>query len=66
MKWSLPAAGDSDANPSIKGNTILCDTLVSGRRQLVSMKDNGTEITMAWGANNDICFISNIQDATEI
>jgi TolB protein len=40
------SAGDSDANPSIKGNMILCDTLVGGKRQLVSMKDNGTEITI--------------------
>ncbi|MDR1957273.1 MAG: hypothetical protein LBQ30_10540 [Treponema sp.] len=40
------SAGDADANPSIKGNIILCDTLVAGKRQLVSMKDNGTEITI--------------------
>lgn len=40
------SAGDADANPSIKGNIILCDTLVGGKRQLVSMKDNGTEITI--------------------
>jgi TolB protein len=40
------SAGDADANPSIKGNLILCDTLVGDRRQLVSMKDNGTEITI--------------------
>jgi TolB protein len=49
------SAGDADANPSIKGNRILCDTLDGerilsdgrrfGKRQLVSMKDNGTEIT---------------------
>ncbi|MDR2193218.1 MAG: DUF5050 domain-containing protein [Treponema sp.] len=40
------SAGDGDANPSVKGDRILCDTLVGGRRQLVSMKTNGTEITI--------------------
>ncbi|MDR0721862.1 MAG: hypothetical protein LBF75_03565 [Treponema sp.] len=40
------SAGDFDANPSIHGDTLLCDTLVSGKRHLVSMKANGTEITI--------------------
>jgi TolB protein len=40
------SAGDGDANPSIKGGAILCDTLVGNKRQIVSMKDNGTEITI--------------------
>ncbi|MDR2793063.1 MAG: hypothetical protein LBB61_05285 [Treponema sp.] len=40
------SAGDFDANPSINGDLILCDTLVSGRRHIVSMKANGTEITI--------------------
>lgn len=38
--------GESDANPSIRDNAILCDTLVGGVRQLVSFRDNGTEITI--------------------
>jgi TolB protein len=40
------SVGDSDANPSVRRDTILCDTLVGGVRQLVSLKDNGTEITI--------------------
>jgi TolB protein len=40
------SAGESDANPNLKNGVILCDILVSGKRQLVSMKDNGTEITI--------------------
>jgi TolB protein len=40
------SAGDSDANPSVRANVILCDTLVGSERQLVSMRDNGTEITI--------------------
>jgi TolB protein len=40
------SAGDDDRNPSVKGDRILCDTLVEGKRQLVSMKVNGTEITI--------------------
>jgi TolB protein len=40
------SAGDGDANPSVKGDRILCDTLVGGKRQLVSMKSNGTELTI--------------------
>jgi TolB protein len=40
------SVGDSDANPSVRGDTILCDTLVGGVRQLVSLKDNGTQITI--------------------
>jgi TolB protein len=40
------SVGDSDTNPSVRGDTILCDTLVGGVRQLVSLKDNGTQITI--------------------
>jgi TolB protein len=40
------SAGEWDANPSVKGDKILCDTIVEGKRQLVSMKSNGTEITI--------------------
>jgi TolB protein len=37
--------GRWDARPSVKGQAILCDTWMDGKRRLVSMKDNGTEIT---------------------
>ncbi|MDR3343323.1 MAG: hypothetical protein LBT14_11170 [Treponema sp.] len=40
------SVGDSDRNPSIRKNMILCDTLVGSERQLVSLKDNGNEITI--------------------
>jgi TolB protein len=40
------SAGEGDSNPSVKGDRILCDTLVGGKRQLVSMRANGTEITL--------------------
>lgn len=37
--------GAYDNRPSIRGGVILCDTWMSGKRQLVSLKENGTEIT---------------------
>jgi TolB protein len=37
--------GRLDSNPTIRGDVILFDTDTSGKRQIVSMKDNGTEIT---------------------
>jgi Tol biopolymer transport system component len=44
------SAGIGDANPNVKGDRILCDTLVgegeNQKRQLVSMRANGTEITI--------------------
>jgi len=39
-------AGRYDARPSYRRGAILCDTNVSGKRQIVSMRDNGTEITI--------------------
>jgi TolB protein len=43
---SRTSIGDADANPSVRGDTILCDTLVGRVRQLASLKDNGTQITI--------------------
>jgi TolB protein len=43
---SRASIGDADANPSVRGDMILCDTLVGGVRQLASLKDNGTQITI--------------------
>ena len=37
--------GKLDNSPSVRGEAILFDTETSGKRQIVSMKDNGTEIT---------------------
>ena len=34
------SAGEADANPHISGNLVLIDTLIGGRRQLVTMRDN--------------------------
>ena len=38
--------GSDDTRPVIKNGAILCDTLANNRRQLISMKDNGTEVTI--------------------
>jgi len=37
--------GRFDSRPSVRGEEILFDTDTGGKRQIVSMKDNGTEIT---------------------
>ena len=37
--------GRLDDSPSIRGEVILFDTETNGKRQIVSMRDNGTEIT---------------------
>jgi len=37
--------GKLDSRPSVRGDVILFDTDTGGKRQIVSMKDNGTEIT---------------------
>jgi Tol biopolymer transport system component len=36
--------GTADTNPSIRNGVILCDTVISGRRQLISMRDNRLEV----------------------
>ncbi|MDR0710675.1 MAG: hypothetical protein LBF77_11485 [Spirochaetaceae bacterium] len=38
--------GDYDANPSIHGKTILCDTNINGRRQIVSLSSDGSDVTI--------------------
>jgi len=38
--------GKGDSRPVVKGDVILCDTEINGRRQIMSMKDNGTEVTV--------------------
>jgi TolB protein len=38
--------GGGDSGPAIRGDTILCDTEINGRRQIISMKDNGMDITV--------------------
>jgi TolB protein len=38
--------GRNDANPNIKDHTILCNTDINGKRQIVSLLDNGTEVTV--------------------
>ncbi|MDR3311734.1 MAG: hypothetical protein LBS64_01190, partial [Spirochaetaceae bacterium] len=40
------SAGEGDSNPSVRGGVILCDILNRNTRQVVSMKDNGQEITL--------------------
>jgi len=37
--------GARDSNPTIRRGAILLDTEMGGRRQIVSMRENGTEIT---------------------
>jgi Tol biopolymer transport system component len=37
--------GDSDTRPDVKNGVILCDTLINGKRTLISLKDDGSEIT---------------------
>jgi len=37
--------GTYDNRPSVKGGVIVCDTWMGGKRQLVSLRENGTEIT---------------------
>jgi TolB protein len=46
--------GKKDACPNIKDHTILCNTDINGKRQIVSLLDNGTEVTVlgeGWAPN---------------
>jgi TolB protein len=46
--------GKNDACPNIKNQTILCNTDINGKRQIVSLMDNGTEVTVlgeGWAPN---------------
>jgi TolB protein len=46
--------GKTDACPSINDHTILCNTDINGKRQIVSLLDNGTEVTVlgeGWAPN---------------
>jgi TolB protein len=38
--------GNSDTRPDLRENVLLCDTVINGRRQVVSLLDNGTEVTV--------------------
>jgi TolB protein len=38
--------GVGDTRPVVRGDTILCDAEINGRRQILSMKDNGMEVTV--------------------
>jgi Tol biopolymer transport system component len=38
--------GQWDDHPTIQGDTIALDTYINGARQIVTLKDNGTEITI--------------------
>jgi TolB protein len=38
--------GRWDNHPNIKDGIIVCDTWINGARQIVSLRDNGTEITV--------------------
>jgi TolB protein len=40
------AIGRWDARPNVRNHMILCDTDINGRRQVVSLRDNGTEVTV--------------------
>jgi Tol biopolymer transport system component len=59
--------GDLDWSPSIKGGVILFSSLINGRWQLVTMRENGSEITIlgeghspTWHpTQNKILFIRN-------
>jgi TolB protein len=38
--------GKNDARPAIRNGVILCDTEMNGKRQIVSLRENGTEVTI--------------------
>jgi TolB protein len=38
--------GKNDARPAIRNGIILCDTEMNGKRQIVSLKEDGTEVTI--------------------
>lgn len=40
------AIGSGDANPNVFGKTLLCDTFINGKRQLVRVQTDGTEVTI--------------------
>jgi TolB protein len=40
------AIGDFDSRPSVRGKKILCDTLINGKRNIVSLNDDGSEVTI--------------------
>jgi TolB protein len=40
------AIGSYDSRPDILKHEILCDTTINGRQQIVSLHDNGTEVTV--------------------
>jgi TolB protein len=38
--------GRYDNHPSVRNGIIACDTYINGERQIVTLRDNGTEITV--------------------
>jgi TolB protein len=38
--------GENDARPVIRNGVILCDTIMNGKRQIVSLLENGTGVTI--------------------
>ncbi|MDR2095470.1 MAG: hypothetical protein LBP76_08120 [Treponema sp.] len=40
------AIGQGDNNPSVREDIIACDTYINNQRQIVTLRDNGTEITV--------------------
>jgi len=60
--------GQYDNRPSVRGGVIMCDTWMNGKRQIVALKENGTEITFlgdgeqpSWHpSENKIIFIRNV------
>ena len=39
-------SGHGDNNPSVRGDIIACDVYINGQRQIVTLRDNGTELTV--------------------
>ena len=66
--------GSNDNRPDNREGIIICDTWMNGRRQLVSLRENGTEITFlgdgeqpSWHPKeNKIVFIRNVSSSNEL
>ena len=39
-------SGSGDNNPSVRGDIIACDVYINGQRQIVTLRDNGSELTV--------------------
>jgi len=39
-------SGAGDNNPSVRNDIIVCDVFINGNRQIVTLRDNGSELTV--------------------